>query len=226
VADQRTAFRNVELFAQRLAHADGWNLDSLLTTDEVAGQLRDELQLVRCAGIRLRHFRARIFEPGSQPGQDEFGPPPDGLQAPGRYSTGGGESVVYLGRTASVCAAEIDRVAGKHVFVQEFDVELPEVGVVFLDTSLERAAPALHHLLLATGVLPQPASGIALFIDPYSATQFLGALCLSMGIHAIEYPSIRGRYRDNPDHVNLVVLPPYAKAACGRPVGLPKQWAV
>ncbi|MGE0601403.1 MAG: RES family NAD+ phosphorylase [Dehalococcoidia bacterium] len=224
VRDQPTRYREAELFAQALCRGRDWTVDSLLSTEPTAGELRDELLRVRRTGIDGRYFRARPFAPGEDPSCNDFGPPPDGSQASGRYSLRNGASVLYLGRTASLCAAETQPPSGDRLLVQELAVRLPDIGAVFFDTDLEKKAPALHGFLLATEVVPQPESAVSQFQNPYAATQFLAALAISLGIHAIEYPSVRGRYAENPGYVNLVVLPPHAQTACAHPVGQPVLW--
>ena len=49
--------------------------------------------------------------------------------------------------------------------------------------------------------------------NPYRATQFLAFLCRLRGIRAVEYPSVRGGYKENPEAVNVAVLGAAANAA-------------
>jgi hypothetical protein len=89
------------------------------------------------------------------------------------------------------------------VFLQKYDLDLHSVRFIRLDTTLEQTAPRLNFLLLESEYLPQESS---LYPEPYRATQFLAYLCRRLDILAVEYPSVRGGFKDNPDAVNLVLL--------------------
>jgi len=77
-----------------------------------------------------------------------------------------------------------------------------------LSQDLEATAPVLQYLLIENEYLPEESS----FAHPYRATQFLAFLCRLRGIHAVEYPSVRAGYKDDPDAVNMVILSPSVEA--------------
>ena len=80
---------------------------------------------------------------------------------------------------------------------------VPGFKFLRLTEDLERTAPSLQYVLLESEHLREESS-----FDPYRPTQFLAFLSRLRGIGAIEYPSVRAGYIDDPDAVNLVVLGP------------------
>lgn len=219
--DKRTYHANVQQFVQTLGKMDqppNWLW--ILLRYPVAWRLAWELNKAKSNGIQGRYFRARCFslEDGS-PSTKDLGPPPAHKQSEGRYSDG--KSVVlYLSRSAHVAAIEVGSDGHKPcVFVQEFEIEIPTLKMIYLKRDLEAIAPTLQSLLVESEYLPDEVP----MTNPYRATQFLAHLCSLIGIDAIEYPSVRGDFLDNPNAVNLVILPPLVQAVLETANGDPFQ---
>ena len=177
----------------------------------VAWRLFADLGRAASIGIDSTYFRSRRFHVGSPcPSSAVFGPAPLEKQTEGRY-TEGKHSVLYLARTSELAALESpfdpDR---PEIYVQEFEIVSRAWRVVRLDENLEGRAPTIQYLLLESEYLPEECEFVA---DPYRATQFLAFLCRLRGIQAVEYPSVRGGYEENPEAVNVAVLGPAADAA-------------
>ncbi|MCH7519379.1 MAG: RES family NAD+ phosphorylase [Candidatus Dadabacteria bacterium] len=154
--------------------------------------------------IKGTFYRARCFEVDRvAPSSDEFGPPPLEMQKDGRYTLNE-KKVLYLSRTPETAAMEIGTNLTKpRIFIQRFDLSITGEKVISLSQDLEDKCPHLHYLLLNSEYLPEEGSFVP---HPYRATQFLAFLCHWRGVHAIEYPSIRAGYGDNPDAINLVLF--------------------
>jgi hypothetical protein len=175
----------------------------LLTRPTVWSILR-ELATVATAGLQGQYFRSRRFPEGAWPNSsDDLGPPPPEKQSPGRYTTPG-STVFYLSRNPKTAALEAGEDSQKpRIVLQRYQLDLPSIIWIKLDPDLEARAPRLNFLLLESEYLPEESH---LYPYPYRATQFLAFLCRLLGILAIEYPSVRGRYVDDSEAVNLVIL--------------------
>lgn len=176
----------------------------VLASRPVAWRLLADLGRAASTGIDATYFRSRRFRAGSPPVSScDFGPPPPGKQREGRY-TEGKRSVLYLARTPELAALESPGDPERpEVYIQEFRIVSHALKAVELNSDLEMRAPAIQYLLVESEYLPNECECVP---NPYRATQFLAFLCRLRGIRAVEYPSVRGGYRQDPRAVNLAVL--------------------
>lgn len=204
--NKRTYHLSVQRFVEDLCKRRRCpNLWSVLLSHRVARRLFVELGRVVSTGIDASYYRSRRFSADAPaPTSSDFGPPPLGKQVEGRY-TDGKQVVLYLSRTPKTAALENPlHDSGKpKLYIQEFHLLVPRFRFLRLTEELERTAPSLQYILLESEYLPEESS-----LKPYRSTQFLALLSKLRGIWAIEYPSVRAGYIDNPDAVNLVVLGP------------------
>lgn len=202
-----TAHTPIQSFVQELCSThkkpDWW---LILLTRPLAWKLLWELAKASSTGLSGTWYRSQRFpKDDSHPKTADLGPPPPGRQGEGRY-TEGKPIALYLSRSIDTAALECPEKPNKpRVFVQEFHISFPAAKVVRLGLDLEAKAPHLHHALLESEYLPQESEFVPV---PYRATQFLAFLCRLVPVDAIEYPSVRAGYRENPEAVNLVVLGP------------------
>jgi hypothetical protein len=183
----------------------------VLALRPVAWRLYADLGRAAAIGIDSTYFKSRRFHIGDPcPSSGDFGPAPPEKRSEGRY-TEGKHSVLYLARTSELAALESpfdpDR---PEIYVQEFEIVSRTWRVVRLDQDLEGKAPTIQYLLLESEYLAEECQFVA---DPHRATQFLAFLCRLRGIQAVEYPSVRGGYKENPEAVNVAVLGAAADAA-------------
>jgi len=223
--DEPTVYSEIERFVAELYQNPDLPFDEAVHRSAFGQQLLNELSTNSTVGLRGRYFRGRVFSVDAPPpGSREFGPPPAEYQEGGRYNLAAEPPVLYLSRQPSVCLAECRLQPTDILYVQEFELALPDVRWLFLGTNLEATAPVLHGLLLASEVVPDEQSLISHFRAPYRATQFVSDLCRRTGVGALEYPSVRGGYREDPGRVNLVVFGSLAQEAARTPVGSPKPY--
>lgn len=206
--DRPTAHAEVQSFVGKLCsdtkkyswYSWYWTLIS----NPLAWRLYRQINSASCGGITGTYYRGRCFETDTaKPSPCELGPPPLEKQREWRYSQG--KSVVfYLSRTCETAALET-RTAGSKpiIFIQKFKLSIPNAKVLYLSKDLEDRYPHLHYLLLDSEYLPAENSFVP---NPYRATQFVAFLCQLRGILAVEYPSVRGCFRKNPDAVNIVLF--------------------
>lgn len=170
-------------------------------------------------GIKGTYFRARSFPPGQDfPRSTEFGPPPQEKRRSGRYNEGNA-CILYLSRTQETAVFESERPPERpRLFVQRFDLTLPQVRVLRLRIDLEDIAPYLHYLLLDSEYIPNESLHVP---APYKATHFIAFLCRALGISGVEFPSVRGNFKNNPEAINLVLFDKCAQDACEMTVGAP-----
>ena len=204
--NRRTYHLSVQHFVEDLCKKRRCpNWWSVLLSRRVARRLFVELGRAVSTGIDASYYRSRRFSADAPaPTASDFGPPPLGKQAEGRY-TEGKQVVLYLCRTPKAAALENPlHDSGKpKLYIQEFHLLVPGLKFLRLTEDLERTAPSLQYVLLESEHLPEESS-----LKPYRSTQFLAFLSRLRGIWAIEYPSVRAGYIDDPDAVNLVVLGP------------------
>lgn len=182
---------------------------SVLLSRRVAWRLFVELGRAVSTGIDTSYYRSRRFSADAPPPtSSDFGPPPLEKQDEGRY-TEGKQVVLYLSRTPKVAALEnpLQDSSKSKLYIQEFHLLVPGLKFLRLTEDLECTATSLQYFLLESEYLPEESS-----FDPYRPTQFLAFLSGLRGILAIEYPSVRAGYKDDPDAVNLVVLGPAVDA--------------
>jgi len=180
-----------------------------LFSHHVAWRVFADLGRAAFVGIDASYYRARWFVADAPPPKpSDFEPPPLEKQGEGRY-TDGKQVVLYLSRTPKVAALEkpAQDSSKSRLYVQEFHLSIPEFKFLLLTQDLESKATALQYLLLESEYLPEESS-----FAPYRPTQFLAFLCGLRGILAVEYPSVRAGYKDDPGAVNLVVLGPAVNA--------------
>lgn len=173
-------------------------------------------------GLCGSYFRSRRFENDSQsPSASDFGPPSLEDQRGGRYSEERAR-VLYLSATRQTAAVESGYDKSKpRIFVQQFDFSLPEIKVLRLTNNLEERFPHLHYLLLASEYLPDESPFLP---EPYRATKFVAFLCRMRGISAVEYPSVRGDYKDNSNAINIVLFGNAVDEATLMTSGIPTEF--
>jgi len=198
--------RFVEDLCKKRRRPNWW---SVLLSRRVAWRLFVELGRAVSTGIDASYYRSRRFPADAPaPTSSDFGPPPLAKQDEGRY-TNGKQVVLYLSRTPKVAALEkpLQDSSESKLYIQEFHLLIPEFKFLRLTQDLESKATSLQYFLLESEYLPEESS-----FDPYRPTQFLAFLCGLRGILAVEYPSVRAGYKDDPDAVNLVVIGPAVDA--------------
>jgi len=219
--DERTQV--VQRFVETLGTCwpTGWYWWWLLVSYPVAWRTWFEIGKARSIGLHGTYFRSRRFTSCvPAPSVTDLGPPPRGKQSEGRY-TDGRDVVLYLSRSPRVAILESRANAGKpRIFIQRFELSLPNLKYLRLSQDLETTAPVLQYLLIENEYLPEESS----FAHPYRATQFLAFLCRLRGIHAVEYPSVRAGYKDDPDAVNMVILSPSVEDARTMSKGSPFEY--
>lgn len=220
VNNRPTAYSSVASFVKELCSTErtrhwGW----LLLTSCIARSIYREAKQAMTVGIHGRYFRGRRFPNGQEPkSASDFGPPPPEKRDKGRYNEYEGK-VLYLCRNRSTVVAECPYTPEKPcLYIQTFDIQLETARVLKLDADLEERFPHLHYLLLES---EYAAEGTTFVKFPYRATHFLAEICRRLGIDAVEYPSVRGGYKDNRDAVNLVVFEPCCDSICNMIMGRP-----
>jgi hypothetical protein len=204
--DKRTYHVIVQSFVQVLCRKRSRpNWWFVLLSHRVAWRLLVDLGRAASIGIDASYYRSRRFGAAAAvPSPSDLGPPPLEKQGEGRY-TEGKQVVLYLSRTPRVAALEkpLQDSGKSKLYIQEFHLSIPDFKLLRLAKDLETAAPSIQYLLLESEYLPEESGFTPV---PYRATQFLAFLCRLRRIQAIEYPSVRSGYKDNPDAVNLVIL--------------------
>jgi len=212
--DERTYHVVVQRFVQTLGAGTGWPRMLywwwLLLSYPVAWRTLFEIGKARSTSLCGTYFRSQRFKSRlPAPSSSLLGPPPRGKQTEGRYNYGRGV-VLYLSRSARVAALESRNNPKKPwIFIQRFELSFPNLRYIRLAQDLESTAPVLQYLLIESEYLPEQSP----LAHPYKATQFLAFLCRLRGVHAIEYPSVWAGYKNDPDAVNMVILPPAVDAA-------------
>ena len=171
-------------------------------------------------------YRSRRFRvDGADPTSEEFKAPPIGTQSPLRYNEGGDQRVLYLSSNAGLAALECDATVDKpRVFVQRFDLNLPDRRIVRLRPDLEARFPHLHYLMFDSEYLPTHGHEFANVRNPYRATHFLAYLCAAADVSAIEYPSVRRGSHGFGSDVNLAIFGDAIDEAQAQMSGAPVQW--
>lgn len=195
------AYQRVKGFANWLStEAASLTWDELLDESDVASQVKTEVAQCRSESLRGTLWRARRFAPDESPkGVDDLGPPPQDKAQAYRFNEDS-DPVLYCGRVRRILPEEVPANEGKpDLWVQRFDVDAPNVGVLDLDQDLRDECPLLHNLLFL-------AERQAKEDDVYRLTQFVRSLCKREDILAVEYPSVAGGYADDPDALNVAVF--------------------
>jgi hypothetical protein len=188
----------------------------------LARKLYSQIKSAYVVGLKDEFFRSRPFSCGcSKPLSDCLGPPPLDKQTPGRY-TEGYDVVLYLSKNPQTAAIESCASEEKpRIFVQRFCLDFPDLRVLYLTASFEKTYPHLYYLLLNSEYLKGEVTHLT---DPYRATQFIAYLCRRCGVNAVEYPSVRGDFKRNPDAINLVVFGQFVAKATKMMNGEPFQY--
>ncbi|HEX3244850.1 MAG TPA: RES domain-containing protein [Chloroflexota bacterium] len=191
-----------------------WGL--MLLRFPVARQILAEAQRAAHRGLHGEYWRARILASSvPRPEPSEFGPPPRHKRTRGRYNEGK-DLVLYLARTPETAVSECSANEDRTIFVQQFGLQLENARVLQFTADLERDFPHLHYLLLESEFLPAEAGFVP---DPYRATHYVAFICRLLGIAGVEYASLKGGFKEDPDAVNLVLFGPAARAATGMTLG-------
>jgi hypothetical protein len=194
----------------------------ILIYNPLAWELLKQVSAAASKGVFGAYYRSRLFPfDAPRPSNSNLGPPPLEKQGEGRY-TDGRNVVLYLSRTPKTAALEAGTNEAKpKIFIQKFELTLPDATVINLTNDLESKFPHLHYLLLDSEYLPDESPFVP---NPYRATQFLAFLCHLRGISAVEYPSVRGNYKDNPIAVNMVMFGKSVEAATRMMSGRPYEF--
>ncbi|HWH09214.1 MAG TPA: RES family NAD+ phosphorylase [Candidatus Thermoplasmatota archaeon] len=166
---------------------------------------------VRAARLGLygTWYRGVRFAPGARPTRRDMGLPPPERCAAGRFNRKG-DCVLYLARTLEAVEAEVDPEPGRPVlFVQRYDVDLPDVRV------LER--PRRGPLAWAWAQADQRAT----VEEDYALTHLLADALREARIDAVVYESDESA-GDGPQ--NLALLGAAARRAEGMAVGDPSPF--
>lgn len=224
IEDHPTAHAAVQSFVGKLCSGSkslSWYW--VLLRHPIAWKLFKQVGEAAQNGLFGSYFRSRRFENDSQiPLASDFGPPSlENQKGDGRYSEER-TRVLYLSATRQTAAVESRYDKSKpRIFVQQFDFSLPEIKVLRLANNLEERFPHLHYLLLASEYLPDESPFSP---NPYRATNFVAFLCRMHGISAVEYPSLRGNYKDNPNAINIVLFGNTVDEATLMTSGIPTEF--
>jgi len=194
----------------------------MLLTNRSARTICREVKQAASGGIQGLYFRGRTFPSGQEPiGAVDFGPPSPDRRGEGRYNEHG-KKVLYLCRNVSTVAAECPRTEEEPcLFIQAFNIQLDAVRVLQLDADLEEQFPYLQYTLLES---EYAAEGTNFVRFPYRATHLIAEICRRLDIGAVEYPSVRGGYKDNREAVNLIVFEQYCDSVCDMMAGEPFKY--
>ena len=222
INNRPTAHGRVTSFVTELCstkHRQSWKW--MLLTNCIARTIYREVKQAASVSIRGLYFRGRRFPSGQEPiGAVDFGPPPD-KRGEGRYNEYG-KGVLYLCRNVSTVVAECAHTDEKPcLFIQAFNIQLDAVRILRLDADLEKQFPYLQYTLLES---EYAAEGTDFVRFPYRATHFIAEMCRRLDIGAVEYPSVRGGYKDNHEAVNLVVFEQYCDSVCDMMTGKPFKY--
>lgn len=220
--DAPTVYGMVESFVRALCAGEFASLADALEHD-VGNRIAQEIDSLPRGPVHGTFYRARTIGRTVKLGRADFGPPPDGLQPPGRYTGSSREaSVLYLSKDRATCAAEVPIAEGDNLYVQRFALDLPDAIGLSLPIDLAALAPFLNCLMLHSEVPPMEDSPVAHFQNPYAASHFVSSLCHHRGIAAVEFPSVRAGAASS--GTNLVVFPPFAVLAGRQTDGAPVLW--
>ena len=87
------------------------------------------------------------------------------------------------------------------LWVRNFEVLSSSFHVLTLDPNSAKDFPCLNQVMILS---ERPRSDEPL--DPYVATQFLRALCVTCGVDAVEYPTVTGSYPTDSKAINVAVF--------------------
>jgi len=223
VNDRPTEAPRVASFVHNLCSTDRiQNWGCLLLTNSIAKSINREAKQAASIGIHGCYFRGRRFPLGQHPeSASDFGPPPPEKRNKGRYNEYG-KRVLYLCSDLRTVATERSYTPKEPcLYVQTFDIQLDTARILKLNADLEDRFSHLHYFLLES---EYAAEGTTFAKFPYRATHFIAEICRRLGIDAVEYPSIRGGYKDNSDAVNLVIFEPYCDSICSMAVDRPFKY--
>lgn len=200
-SEENTIHEQVKEFVERLVNSNR-SFDNLMSNSEVAKQVASECQAAKKTGFTGTYYRGRGMDRSSPPPVDKVtSPPVDKVTDDGRYHRAD-EHKLYISCTERTAHIESTPNDSETVWLIEFDITQPELTYIHLDTDFEDDYPHLHHLLLLSEILPEKTdTGRA-----YRPTHFLRHICTQNQISAIEFPSIRAEYSDNPSAVNVAVF--------------------
>lgn len=203
--DQPTSNYQVQEFVKKICNISSkpyWLF--VLIKYPLAWRLFIQVRSASKVGLKGDYFRSRAFSNGcSKPSADSMGAPPLDKQGNGRY-TEGNDVVLYLSKNPRTAAIESSASNQKpRIFIQQFCLNITRLRFLSLTNNLEDTHPHLHYLLLNSEYLIGEASHVS---NPYRATQFISFLCRLCRVNAVEYPSVRGDFKKNPDAINLVIF--------------------
>jgi hypothetical protein len=223
IEDRPTAHPAVQSFVTKLCSRRKIRLwPWVLIQNPIAWQLFRQVSAAATTGIFGTYYRSRRFSIDvSNPSPFDLGPPPLEKQGEGRY-TEGKTVVLYLSRTPETAAREtvVDE-SRSRIFIQKFELSLPNSAALCLAGDFETRFPELHYLLLDSEYLPDESTFVP---NPYRATQLVAYLCRLRGISAVEYSSVRGSYKDDPSAVNLVLFGQAVEVAKSMMSGTPEEY--
>jgi hypothetical protein len=197
----------VQAFVLQLCETDTTDWEALLHTNRTAQKIHNDFRNAIKTGINGEYFRGRRFQVSvASPPSKELWAPPVNKQKVARYNEFANR-VLYLSRTAKTIVAECPPTVDKPtLFIQKFTLQLPNLRIISLETDLESKHPFLHYVLLDSEYVPESAHEFPNVRNPYRATHFLAHLATINNVSGVEYPSVRGDIRNNPDAINLVLL--------------------
>jgi hypothetical protein len=152
----------------------------------------------------------------------KIGPPDE--QRENRYNQPG-QRALYLAKTVATVVDETAGRDGEDIFVQEFALDLGAARALLLEQDMRKSFPHLYCLLLFAEKLPLDAEQIApassSFRYPYRVGQFIRSVCDSQGVLAVQYPSVRGGYKQSSDALNVALFGSVIEDALGMMRGDP-----
>lgn len=212
-----TKHEQVKEFVEHLVNTTR-SFDDLRTEVPVAKKIASECRTAKTTGFTGTYYRGRAMDQSSNPTVEQVTSPPKGKVSAGRYNRAD-ESVLYISRTEKTAHIESTPKDSETVWLLKFAIEQPELTYIHLDTDFEEEYPHLHHLLLLSEILPEETSTV----KAYRPTQFLRYICTRNQISAIEFPSIRAEYNNNPSAVNMAAFENSIGAIENQVVGDPYQ---
>ena len=199
-SETNTIHQQVKEFVERLLSSTEY-FDDFITDEAIAERIVSECRTAKTTGFSGSYYRGRAMNQSSAPPAEKLLSPPEHIDSTGRYNRAD-ESVLYISRTERTAHIESTPRDSETVWLLKFDIEQPELTYLNLDTDFKEEHPHLHHLLLLSEILPKETDEV----EAYRPTQFLRYICTHNQISAIEFPSIRAKYNNNPEAVNMAVF--------------------
>lgn len=162
---------------------------------DFAQRLLRQLAALRSVGLSGEYFRGRRYE-GATP---DFGAPPDPTVR--RYGEGE-ERTWYISPSARVVVHEMPQ---RPLIVGRLRLHAPSIPIARLtDVGVEHSPELVAYLMGCENIEDVAGQRDAQLV--YRPTHLVARMCAQAGIGALEYPSVRAGYLDDPTATNIVIF--------------------